>query len=73
MPWLTLVGVLLLGLGCAAAPVQQNVRVPDEAPAQRTKVDRDERREPPPVHTAPPPAYGNRVVMATEQAETRVN
>lgn len=57
---------LLLGSlsACAAGAAQTPVQAPPPAVEPRTEAQPAERRDRPPKLIAPPPAYGNRVVMA---------
>jgi hypothetical protein len=60
-PLLMTIALVVFGLGCqgcgAAAP-----KAPDPPPAQAHKAPDPATREP--YHVAPPPAYGNKVVLA---------
>jgi hypothetical protein len=55
-----LLGAVVALAGCAAEPV-----APPKVPVKKQAQKDTEQREPAPLrHLAPPPAYGNKVVMA---------
>jgi hypothetical protein len=57
-------GVLALGLMGCAGGAQQAAKPPPRLPEKETRAPA--RPEPPPQLIAPPPAYGNKIVMAAE-------
>jgi hypothetical protein len=48
-----------LSIGCAAQP-----KAPPQIPAKQAQKDPPQRENGPLPHLAPPPAYGNKVVLA---------
>ncbi len=66
------VAVLVVPLVAACA---SHVEVPTKLPPRtiepRTELAPETRPDPPPPHLAPPPAYGNKVVVAKAAGATR--
>ncbi len=64
---LLLTGLSLTTLGCASSPQKPPETAPKQARVERQ--DQKQQDQPTYEHVAPPPAYGNRVVMAEEKRE----
>jgi hypothetical protein len=66
------VSLAALATGCGAS-AQRPAEAPDPAAAPQTRVGPEREHEPPARLIAPPPAYGNKIVMAAGSSSVSVN
>jgi hypothetical protein len=67
-----LVSLAALATGCGASS-QRPAEAPDPAAAPQTRANPRPEPEPPALLIAPPPAYGNKIVMAAGSGSVSVN